>query len=124
MKPERKHRPDPISNERLVEIANEPPADTNHPLAGEHRSMAVELLSARQALLVLAVPHAKVMLDAMEVSAKGAAQVRRLIQTLNDIREHVFAELTPETSPPRNRLQVIASKVDNVLAELKGSDAQ
>ena len=44
-------------------------------------------------------------------------EIAQLRQTLDEIREHVFADLTPETAPPRNRLQIIAAKVDKALGK-------
>ena len=44
-------------------------------------------------------------------------EIAQLRQTLDEIREHVFADLTPETAPPRNRLQIIAAKVDKAIGK-------
>lgn len=49
--------------------------------------------------------------------AKAFLKERDLRQALTDIRTHVFAELPKETSPPRNRLQIIAAICDAALAD-------
>jgi hypothetical protein len=64
---------------------------------------------------------------ALNVDHDNAACIGKLVmdvaslrRTLEEIRAHVFADLTPETSLPNNRLQIIAAKVDIALFDLDG----
>lgn len=124
---------DKIRDERLrgiVSYATESAPDTAHGLLWkEHQALAHELLSWRQDYVMRTATADTRLAAAAERIADfltgedQTAVIARLVGALQKIRTHVFADLPVETAPPRNRLQVIASIVENSLSDIEHADA-